>query len=862
MHERSFRNIPIIFCGALEDQLSPMKPDSHFTGAWAVADPEKTLNLAVKLLPNTRHVVVVGGVGPLDRELENIVRQDLGKYESAFEFTYLTDLDLPAVLDRLQNLPTNTIVVFTSFRQDAAGTRFIGSTQSLPAIAAAANAPVFVLDDVAVGSSGAVGGEVLSWAEQGRVAAGIAVRVLNGEKPGDIPLTETPTVNMFDWQAMRRFGLRVEDLPPGSILLNRETTVWESYKWYIIGGISLILVQALLIFELLWLRARRKKMQRELVIINDRLHLAFEGGSSVGWDWDVKTGRDHWFGNLEMMFGIPGNTYAGTVEDFLRRVYPDDRELVGKAVADARRNRKPYTAAFRIIREDGDVRWVNARGNFYYGTDGDALRMVGIAVDITEQRKIEEALKKSEEKFSKAFRHSPMSLTISTARENRYVDVNETFLERTGWKREEVIGRTASDLGLWVDPEERVALVNRLLAGDVIRNVEFQARMRNGQVRTASRSAELIEINGELCVLSVTADITHLKHVEATLRESEERFRLVANTAPVMIWMTGVDRLRNYFNLPWLEFTGRSLEEELGMGWAEGMHPDDYPRYMSSYTKAFDRRQPIQIEYRLRRRDGEYRWVFASGVPRFHADGSFAGYIGSAIDVTDRKMAEEALSIVSRRLIEAHEDERVWLARELHDDIGQQICLLLMSLGRLSNDMQASIAEIREGMTKAIEQASSIVIDMRALSHRLHSSKLEYLGLVAAAEGHCNEIADQHQVQVNLRTENIPRDLSQEISLCIFRVLQEALQNAIKHSHSRCFEVLLSRRSEEITLTVRDSGVGFDPVAAMKSRGLGLTSMKERLKLVDGELWIESESGVGTTVHVRVPLQAKTAVAG
>jgi signal transduction histidine kinase len=160
-----------------------------------------------------------------------------------------------------------------------------------------------------------------------------------------------------------------------------------------------------------------------------------------------------------------------------------------------------------------------------------------------------------------------------------------------------------------------------------------------------------------------------------------------------------------------------------------------------------------------------------------------------------------------------------------------------------------------------VEQASSIVVDMRALSHRLHSSKLQYLGLVAAAEGHCNEIAQQHQVEVRLRTENIPRDLSQEISLCIFRVLQEALQNAIKHSHSRRFDVLLSRGSEEIILTVSDSGIGFDPVAAMKSRGLGLTSMKERLKLVDGTLWIESESGIGTTVHVRVPIHMRAAAA-
>jgi PAS domain S-box-containing protein len=328
-----------------------------------------------------------------------------------------------------------------------------------------------------------------------------------------------------------------------------------------------------------------------------------------------------------------------------------------------------------------------------------------------------------------------------------------------------------------------------------------------------------------------------------------------------MIWMAGIDQRCTYCNSPLLEFTGLSPEAAMGWGWAETIHPEDKDQCLNIWGKAFDRRESFRMEHRIRRHDGEYRWVIDSGVPRFNADGSFAGYIGSAFDVTERKLAEEAISMVSRRLIEAHEEERAWLARELHDDIGQQICLLLMSLGRLSTDMQASMPEIREGITKAIEQASNIVIDMRALSHRLHSSKLEYLGLVAAAEGHCNEIADQHQVEVKLRTENIPRDLSQEISLCIFRVLQEALQNAIKHSRARRFEVLLSGKSEEVRLTVSDFGVGFDPIAAMKSRGLGLTSMKERLKLVDGELWIESESGAGTTVHVRVPLHVKAAAA-
>ena len=156
-HERAFPNIPIIFCGSTEEMLGEMKLDSHFTGAWGVAEPEKTLNLALHLKPNTKHVVVVGGVGTFDRDVEKIVKESFRQYESKLEFIYLTDLDMSALLARLRRLPSDTIVFHTSIMLDAAGARFIDATQSVPMVASAANAPVFVLDDVDVGN-GAVGG--------------------------------------------------------------------------------------------------------------------------------------------------------------------------------------------------------------------------------------------------------------------------------------------------------------------------------------------------------------------------------------------------------------------------------------------------------------------------------------------------------------------------------------------------------------------------------------------------------------------------------------------------------------------------------------------------------------------------------
>ena len=142
---------------------------------------------------------------------------------------------------------------------------------------------------------------------------------------------------------------------------------------------------------------------------------------------------------------------------------------------------------------------------------------------------------------------------------------------------------------------------------------------------------------------TMLADIADRNSAEDAIRESEERFRLVANTAPVLIWMSDVDKLCTYFNEPWLEFTGEPLESQLGNGWANGVHPEDLERCLGIYTEAFDRRERFRMEYRLRRQDGEYRWILDIGVPRFNQHRSFVGYIGSCIDVTELKHAEQAL---------------------------------------------------------------------------------------------------------------------------------------------------------------------------------------------------------------------------
>jgi PAS domain S-box-containing protein len=376
-----------------------------------------------------------------------------------------------------------------------------------------------------------------------------------------------------------------------------------------------------------------------------------------------------------------------------------------------------------------------------------------------------------------------------------------------------------------------------------------------------ARGEAQLDASGTVVQLHGTVhDITERKRIEQALREGEERFRLVANTAPVMIWMSEPDKLCNYFNQPWLTFTGRTLEQELGNGWAEGVHPEDFASCLDTYVKAFDRRQNFHMEYRLRRHDGEYRWILDIGVPRLNPDGSFAGYIGSALDVTERKLANEALSGISRKLIEAHEEERTHLARELHDDINQRLALLEIELEDLELSPPNSVGEISKRANAVRKRISEIGIEIQTISHRLHSSKLEYLGLAAAVKSFCKELSEKQKVEINLTADLMPPSVPYEISLSLFRVLQEALRNAVKHSGAHQFEVDLRGTLYEIQLTVRDAGVGFDLITTMANPGLGLISMQERIRLVKGTISIISTPDTGTTIQARVPLNVSSRV--
>jgi signal transduction histidine kinase len=471
-HEKSFAGVPVVFGGTSEPQADNPKLDSHFTGCWEIFEPDKTLDAALRLQPGSKHVVVVGGVSSFDRHLEVIFRDRLHGYEGNLDFSYLTDLDMDSLLERLKHLPDHTIVLYTSISRDAKGTRYVSASQAGPMVAGAANAPVFGPSDVDLGY-GQVGGYLESFAREGKIVGGIALRVLNGERPQNVPVVQGANAYIFDERALRRWGFRESDLPVGSELLFRVPSFWERTKW----------------------------------------------------------------------------------------------------------------------------KWVAA------------------------------------------------SLSI-------------------------------------------------------------------------------------LC-LSVLALYVRLK-----------------------------------------------LAKDRALG-------------------------------------------------------------------------------LSGMLITAQEKERSRLASEIHDDFSQRLALLALGLENAEEAIGASPDEAVHQMHDLLNSASEIGADLHTLSHRLHSSTLERLGLVPGVSALCKEFAASQGIEIDFQSDKVPPSVHPDVSLCVFRIVQEGLRNLKKHSGAVKARVRLRMVAERIVVTICDEGVGFDVRELGNKEGLGIRSMEERAYLLGGRFAIHSEPGKGTEIEARVPLQPR-----
>jgi PAS domain S-box-containing protein len=466
-----------------------------------------------------------------------------------------------------------------------------------------------------------------------------------------------------------------------------------------------------------------------------------------------------------------------------------------------------------------------------------------------------------------------------------------------GYTASEVVGQHISLIIPLNRRNEETVIIERIKKGERIEHFDT-VRIHNDltPLDMSLTISPVRDASGKIVGASTIArDITHRKRMERELRESEDRYRTLADALETQVQFrtrelerrnaelgdlttllqTREELLKTFVkhvpaavamldrDMRYLQVSNRwcadfSLDSSQLLGRSHyEIFPDLPERWTQIHRRCLEG-ETLRAEEDPWDRAGGTTWLRWEIRPWQNLDGVPGGILIFSEDITHRKHADEALLGMSRKLIEAHEQERTRIARELHDDVVQRLVLLALELEGVQEDAPDAASELRTRIGALGNQTTQIVDDVQLLSHELHSSKLEHLGIVEAAKNFCKEFSERQKVEIYFQSHDLPTAVPTELSLSLFRVLQEALRNAAKHSGVKRFEVRLWGSTGEIHLSVSDLGAGFDTEIAMKSTGLGLTSMQERLRLVYGELSIKSQPRGGTTIHARIPFDSSS----
>jgi len=572
------------------------------------------------------------------------------------------------------------------------------------------------------------------------------------------------------------------------------------------------------------------------------------------WQWNAATDEVKWSDELYRIAGLePGSPAAlGSNHPHL---YPAEHwARIRRCADEAMRSGTPYELDVEMI-SGGSRRWVTARGEAQRAADGRITGLRGTVQDITERKQREQSF----DLFRNLLDRTNDSLEIIDGPTRRFLYVNDKACRELGYRREELLSLTVQD----INPNASDAALKEVAriceqAGFAL--LESVHRRKDGSVFPVEINIKPVTLEDRRYYVSVCRDITERKQAQQALSDSEERLRLAAEAGKMFAytWDVATDAIVRSGESS--HILGIDAETPMtGQQALARIHRDDRNRVLAALGALNPGNPQLLISYRMNRPDGSLIWVERCSRAYFDDAGSLVRMVGMVADVTARKHAEEVLSSVSRRLLEAQEAERARIARDLHDDIGQRLALLSIGLEQLQQLSSNPATELHGSIDVLRRQAMGIAGDVQALSHELHSSKLQLLGVVPAIRGFCSEISSRQKVDVEFSHQDVPGSVRPDIALCLFRVLQEALQNAVRHSSAARFTVNLRGTPEAISLTVRDGGRGFDPESVSQTGGLGLTSMRERLKLVAGELSIESQPAGGTTIVARVPLPADPA---
>ncbi len=606
----------------------------------------------------------------------------------------------------------------------------------------------------------------------------------------------------------------------------------------------------------------RSHATAQAAAVQEHLSTALLSAKMCSWDWNMITGDDQFFGDTEAIFGAnPGSHYS----DFLLRVHPEDREAVEATLAAQSLRLEPYADEFRVVHPDGAVHWIRGQGRFFHDENGTPVRMVGLNVDITEQKNRERELTTAKAELEK--QRSLLQTIVDNIpvmlcymRETGKVDwVNKTWEKLLGWTERDNGGNIANLL--YPDPEEQHR----------VRDFISRAEGQWGEFRTATKSGKTLDtafVNVKLpdgTNIGIGQDITDRKL-------AEQRFRLLAETIPQLVWLSDHHGHTFYYNQRWYEYTGQTEKEAEGAGWQMALHPEDRAGTKDAWDNAIAGRRPYyEAEYRLRRHDGEYRWFLARGIPLRDAGTGTLRWFGTCTDISDQKLAQEAL--IRAEKLSAAGRLAATVAHEINNPLAAvtNIHFLLSKdttlperareyLSLADRELERVTHTVRQTLSFYKEHASPEQVSLALLVHdvmHLYGDRLANRGV---------------RVQIEIDDSLVLRAVPGEVRQVLSNLVANSMDALTVGGQLRIRARLHHSGNEAVArISVADTGVGippevashiFEPFYTTKAdigTGLGLYVAKKLIEKHQGRIRVRSRPGSGTIFTIVFPMAASAA---
>lgn len=611
---------------------------------------------------------------------------------------------------------------------------------------------------------------------------------------------------------------------------------------------------------------QNRKYQKEITEYNKKLNTAQKIANMGYWEFDLKKNQLFWSDQVYNIWDVNKENFEVNFDNFINTIHVDDLSTFNHHYNKTFTNLEPVDFEHRITLPNGTIKWVHEIGNIIYDSKKKPIRLEGTVQDITEQKLAIIELEEQNNFIKTALENLPIGIAVNKIDDGSVTLINKTFSEIYGWPENELKDIESFFEKVYPDPVYRKQIKNQIISD--LQSGE-QNRMNWEGVKITTKdgkqrivNAKNIPLYDQNLMISSVLDVTEKALAEEQLLISNERYEYVTKATYDAIWDWDFKTGHLYWGDGFKTIFGYKNIDKTINSWERNIHPDDAKRVLKGINSAINgNKKSWTDEYRFKKGDGTYAFVKDKGVILRNIERKAIRMIGAIQDITKQKEYEQHILDINTKLrnLSAHlqtarEEERIFIAREIHDELGQQLTGIKLDASWLKNKAEIYYPEGKERTNRLIESINNTINKVRKIATNLRPGVLDDLGLEAAIEWHFQQFKEQNQMECHFTSSHLSHNYGKAINTAIYRIFQEALTNINRHSEASVVEVKLFEDNHHLILEVRDNGKGISDVEKNNNKSLGITGMKERAIILDGEFTIKQHESGGTLIMVSIPL--------